>query len=393
MFEYELNPENVKRADIIVGIASYKEAANIAHVTHQVDLGLKKYFKDKKCVIMNCDNDSPDDTKGAFMKTKTTTPKIYITTPPEVAGKGYNFENMFRKGNQLGARATVCIDGDIKSVTPEWVKYFAEPILKGGDYVTPIYSRHKYDGTITNNICYPMIYGLLCMDLRQPIGGDFALSSRFADYLLLQPWHRTTGMYGVDIFLTLNAILGGFKVSQVGLGTKIHKPSAPKLGPMFIQVIGTAFLALVNNVEKWQDLKTVLITEKNGKKKLEKEQSLTLDREALREKVADGFAVSLKDMGKYLRKETFKAVKGRYESGNMDMSEELWVKVVYEMIASFNKVSDHENLLETFRTLYFARTLTFVNDTWGWPTAKAEELIAQQAKTFFDNRSYLIDML
>lgn len=393
MFDYELNPQNIKRADIVVGLASYKEADNIDHATHQLDLGLQKYYKDKKCVIMNCDNNSPDDTKGVFMKTKTVTPKIYITTPPEVAGKGFNLENMFRKAHQLGARVIICVDADIKSMTPEWIYHFAEPIFKGYDYVAPIYSRHKYDGTITNNICFPLTYGLLCMDLRQPIGGDFALSLRFADYVIMQPWHRTTGQYGIDIFLTLKAILGGFKVSQTGLGSKVHKPSAPKLGPMFLQVIGTAFLDILNNMYTWKDLKTVLITEKFGEKEPGKEQKLTVDREALEEKVVDGYKQYLPQMEKYLKPETFEAVKGRFGNEKINITTELWVKIVYEMIAAFSVEEDRITLLETFRALYFARTLTFMNDTWGWPTSKAEEMVLEQARAFFDNRSYLIEMV
>ncbi|MGR3176678.1 MAG: glycosyltransferase [Candidatus Anammoxibacter sp.] len=393
MFEYELNPQNVKRADIVFGLCSYKEADNISNATHKLDQGLKKFYSDKKCVIINCDNASPDGTKSVFMNTRTSCPKIYITTHPDIAGKGYNLENMFRKAHHLGARVIVCIDADIKSIETEWVQYFTEPILKGYDFVTPIYSRHKYDGTITNNICFPLIYGLFCMDIRQPIGGDFALSGRFADYTLLQPWHRTTGRYGIDIFLTLNAILGGFKVSQTGLGAKVHKPSAPKLGPMFLQVIGTAFLFILNDLYKWKDLQTVIVTEKFGKSKLDKEQKLTIDRDDLRQKVDNGYKKYLPYMKKYLKNDTFQAVKGRHESGDVNITDELWVKIIYEMMAAFHVEDDTDTVLETLRSLYFARTQTFINDTWGWPTAKAEELVIQQAKKFFEQRSYLIDLI
>ena len=92
MFEYEVHPKNIKEADIVVGLASYNEEDNISYPTKQISLGLRKYFKNKKSVIINCDNHSPDDTKSAFLATKTEIPKIYITTPPEIQGKGYNFE-------------------------------------------------------------------------------------------------------------------------------------------------------------------------------------------------------------------------------------------------------------------------------------------------------------
>ena len=162
MFERETNPRGVKQADIVVGLASYNEADSIAVPTTQADIGLRQYFGDRTLAIVNCDNASPDDTESAFMETETGVPKVYMTTPPDTPGKGYNFENMFRKVMELDAEVLICLDADLTNVTPEWVKYFTDPVLAGYDFVNPIYSRHKYDGTITNSICFPLIYGLFC---------------------------------------------------------------------------------------------------------------------------------------------------------------------------------------------------------------------------------------
>lgn len=185
MLEREEREKEVKEADIVVGLPSYNEADTISYPTTQVDVGLRKYFPDMKAAIINCDNNSTDGTEEAFLKTDTEVPKIYITTPEGQKGKGYNFENLFRKTSHLNAKILICIDADIKSITPEWVKYFGEAIQKGYDFATPIYVRHKYDGTITNNICYPLVNGLLGKNLRQPIGGDFALRGPFIKYLII----------------------------------------------------------------------------------------------------------------------------------------------------------------------------------------------------------------
>ncbi len=56
--------------------------------------------------------------------------------------------------------------------------------------------------------------------------------------------------YGVDIFMTSEAVLSGYSVAQVTLGSKIHKPSAPKLGKMFTQVVDTLFRQL--SVSSWE---------------------------------------------------------------------------------------------------------------------------------------------
>ncbi len=47
-------------------------------------------------------------------------------------------------------------------------------------HIAPYYHRHKYDGTITNGIIYPMTRTLYGKSVRQPIGGEFGFSGRLA---------------------------------------------------------------------------------------------------------------------------------------------------------------------------------------------------------------------
>ena len=57
--------------NVVVGIPSYNESDSISYVTKTVDEGLREYFPDKKSIIVNVDNNSPDNTKEAFLDTKT----------------------------------------------------------------------------------------------------------------------------------------------------------------------------------------------------------------------------------------------------------------------------------------------------------------------------------
>lgn len=271
------NPQNIKTADIVVGIPSLNEADSIGFVVEMMNKGLKKYYKKHKCVIINVDNNSPDGTGNVFMKTKTANPKMYVSTCSGMRGKGNNFLNLFDQIKKLNARAVIVIDADMQSVTPEWVKNFLDPILnKKYDFVTPYYSRNEYDGTITNNITYPLIYGLYGIDLRQPIGGDFSFSSRIIESWTAKKWHKTTRQYGVDIFMTLEAIIGNYKICQVNLGQKIHKPSSPKLGPMFSQVVATIFKQIVTTKDKWMKTDKVMKIPMFGKNKLGHPQPMEL---------------------------------------------------------------------------------------------------------------------
>ena len=127
----EENPQKVQQADIIVGIPSFNEADCIPFVAEQAAIGLKTYFKDYRSVLINCDNHSEDQTRQAFLSEETDIPKIYLSTPAGVKGKGNNFRNLFRKAVDLGAQAIVVVDADLRSITPRWIKNLGEPLFQG----------------------------------------------------------------------------------------------------------------------------------------------------------------------------------------------------------------------------------------------------------------------
>ncbi len=85
-----------------------------------------------------------------------------------------------------GRSSCLFFDSDLKSVKPWWVERLTTPIINGySDFVTPpFYIRHKYDGTITNQVCYPLITSLFCLAIRQPIGGDFGVGKELIDIYL-----------------------------------------------------------------------------------------------------------------------------------------------------------------------------------------------------------------
>ncbi len=388
----KINPYNVETADLIVGIPSYNEADNIANVVEKSNEGLRKYYPEFRSVIINVDNNSPDDTRRVFLNSVNTVPKIYISTPPGVKGKGNNFFNLFQTAVQLNARAIVVVDADLMSITPEWIRDLAYPILNEDyDFVTPLYSRNEYDGTITNNICYPLIYGLLGKDIRQPIGGDFAVSARLARYYLKQPWHKTTRQYGVDIFMTLHALLGDFKICQVGLGAKIHKPSAPKLGPMFTQVVGTLFETLLANKSKWEKTTTVQEIPLLGKRVLDKPQALSIDYKSMKATARYEFNINREVLSRALSPELFERFAQMYDSGKINIGMNLWTKAVYDLLYAYDTTDANSYLIEAMKSLYFGRVVSYIKQTLDLDHQESEELIRKQARHFFKMRNYFLN--
>ncbi|MBU1684386.1 glycosyltransferase [Patescibacteria group bacterium] len=381
-------PKN-KKIDIVVGIPSYNEADNIEFVAKQIDLGLRKYFPKLKSAIINVDNDSPDNTKDEFLKAKTKTPKIYISTPKGIRGKGNNFYNLFKAAKKLQAKTIIVVDADLKSITPEWISILGKPILNGYDYVTPLYNRHEYDGSITNHLCYPLMYGLLNRVIRQPIAGDFSFSSNLMEYWINKTWYQTTKHYGVDIFMTLGAILGKFKTCQVNLGAKIHKPSAPKLGQMFSQVVGTLFKELSANKDGWQQKKIIKETV-FGKEKYQAPQNLSIDYKGIKATALYEFKINQNILKQALSEENYEKIHTMYSQQKLDITGNLWSKIIYDLLYAFDTTDLNSNLIEAMKSLYFGRVVSFIKQSLDLDYKESEALLQKQAESFLKNRSYLL---
>src|SRR3989337_2720274 len=128
------------------------------------------------------------------------------------------------KAVELNAEACCGVDADLRSITPEWIELLLSPVIrKCFDFVAPLYSRHKYDGTITNSIVYPVTRTLYGRRVRQPIGGEFGFSGKMAEFYVSQDvWESHVARLGVDIWMTTEAIANDFKVCQTFLQAQIH---------------------------------------------------------------------------------------------------------------------------------------------------------------------------
>ncbi len=389
----EINPNKIENCAIVVGIPSYNEADFISNVVKVVDEGLVKYFDDKSAVIINSDNNSSDGTGEVFLGIKTKTPKIYISTPPGVKGKGNNFRNLFLKIKELGAGAVMVVDADLKSIMPEWVKCLILPIIDGYDYITPIYERDKYDASITNHLCYPMLYGLLGYNIRQPIGGDFGFSGKMANYWLKQEWTEEVRRFGIDIFMTLNAIKFGAKLGQADLGFKIHKTSAPKLDNMFLEVAGSLFAFLSENGNLWKS-KLVEIQKPSLVCGVSNEEGFSLEdfnqkestaraKEKINAKIGAKFEENYKAVKPFISEEVRVGLeRAFFKEKSFGLDGELWAKAVYCLLGAFQDGADKDVVLILLRALFFARRNVFFKEIRGKSHKDLERIIKREVDYF-----------
>jgi len=396
-----VNPSNIKSAEIVVGIPSYNEADSIFFPVEQASKGLSIYFPHQSSVIINVDNCSEDGTKDAFLNTPTKVPKIYASTEKGVRGKGCNIRNLFEIATGLGAKSIILLDADLKSLTPMWIKYFMEPLTDGYDFVVPIYMRHKYDGTITNNIAYPMLRTLFGLRIRQPIAGDFAISGRLAECLLLEPtWDEDIYNFGIDIWMTSVAICRNFNVCQAFLGSsKTHRPKDPAsdLGPMFSQVIGTIFKLMKNYEYVWKYVErsrpSVIYGFGLGQSGVSEE--VKVNTELLHKSFLQGFEDYGEIWQQVLLPSNMQVIQrlSKVEPEQFHYEDDEWVRILFDfaLASIFNKDLDNKKLIEALIPLYYSCTLSFVNRVSKMDDAETELHLEDWALRFEEAKYYLME--
>ncbi len=390
--------EEIERADILVGIPCYNNQATIEHVARMVTRGLSKHYKDLRSVIMVADGGSTDDTREVAkeFQIKPWQEKI-VSIYRGPAGKGSAFRSIFEAAYRLKVRVCMVVDSDLRSITSDWVKHLLKPILEMDyQYVSPLYSRYKYDGTITNNIVYNLTRALYGLRIRQPIGGDFAFVGELAKYYIEQDvWETDVAQYGIDIWMTTNAITNNLNICQSNLGVKIHdaKDPAESLGPMFRQVVHTLFVLMEQNEAAWKSVRGSRTVPLFGLQKYTEPDPIAVDLDRLVQEYKTGFR-QFKGLYKDIfcpkcydeLKKCAKKAKTKFV-----MPVETWVMVLYETAATFHRWKDNRTQLVNLVTpLYLGRVASFINQTKKMDSAQAEEVVEEQAQVFEDHKDYLV---
>jgi glucosylglycerate synthase len=371
----------VGSADLLVGIPSFNNAATVGHVARTVAAGLRTYFPDSSPVIVNADGGSKDGTSDAIAASTDGLPTItgaYVGPP----GKGSAFRAIFEVATQLGVEACAVVDSDLRSITPEWITRLISPVKDGtADYVTPLYARHKFDGTITNNVAYPLTRALYGLRLRQPIGGEFGFSPELArDFLEgaafggSDVWQTDVARFGIDIYMTTTALVRDKVVVQAFLGAKIHDPKDPgaDLAPMFTQVVSTLFRLAVANPERWRGVRGSKPADIVGSVEPVEPEAVNASVAILQEKYA---------AGRTEHQGTWAEILSAPVPDRVD--DTAWARIVYDfLVASKKRPAETQRYVGALVPLYFARVASFIEEARDLDTEKAEALVERQAAVF-----------
>lgn len=359
---------------IVVISPSLNEEDNIQKIVRVIDGGLYKYYPKSNSLIVNVDSNSDDDTVKFFLNCPTRFSKKSIINRDSIRGKGANIKKaLSRFKNKFDY--FMMIDSDVTSAQESWVFKLLSPLVKGkSQIVIPLYTRNRYESNTTNHFSSPIIYACLNKDISQPIAGEFGFTNKLAVDIYKEILYPSDYKYGIDTVITWTAILKDYRIEQSIIGKKIHKPSFPKIVPMFEQVASTTFRLVNQN--------RIMILENLKKKDGEMVYFKCIDEKYV-------LPVNV-EKRKKIKKIAIEMIKmnpppiflDRKHYGLQPLTSFMWVDILadYLKILLTNKltIKETDNLAKSIVGYYLLRVLGYLDEVEKMSTQKIERILIGQ---------------
>lgn len=406
MFETVLRGEGQRRlaeigaADILVGIPTYKNARTIASVARSAAEGLARFYPRLRCAVAVVDGGSTDETipNASSMPLPPGVGRI-VTTYQGMQGKGSAVRAIFEMGRVLQSHVIIVLEADLQTLTPDWIRKLAQPILtKEYSLVLPWYVRPLPDGAVTDLLAFPLTRLLYGLEVRQPMGGEFALSAELAGRLSAKDvWETDVARHGFDIWLTTIAINEGVRLCQVRLGTKLDdsREMLLTLDPTFVQAVGTLFRMMDIYRRRWPQMGAARSAPFSGNGVLDDTFRKGVP-PITTASLADAFTAGVRRYSRIwktvLLPSNRSVIKQLLEKqgGGYHFPADLWARVVFDFAVVYNKgEGDPDKVVAALLPLYYARAATVMKEAGSKPDA-IEKAIVSQADVFAAEKPYLV---
>lgn len=377
-------------ARVVVGIPSYRNLNTVGAVVQIVAEGLDQHFQHLDPVLVSTDGHSFDQTLDIAMATPvTSTVRRVGTRYHGLPGKGSAIRSILEIAVSLGARACAIVEADVTSIEPDWIPALVGPVLSGEyDMIVPRYFYQRPLAGGNDLLAAPFLQSLFGTNLCTPLAGEFAVSGFLAGRMSAKDvWETDVARAGINVWLSITAILDGFKLGQVRLGERIHQ--SPGRGPAngkFIQQVGTLFrLAWLYRRRQREGTNPPPIP-LHGRWPPRSHAASNSWPSA-----APVLAAAHKGVGRYINSawpgillpETLAKVRESFVNEPYTFPPDLWAQIVYDFFVVYNKGDgDPDRVIEALFPLYHARLAAFLEAGSTLGETGREALIEEQAASF-----------
>ncbi len=401
---------NVGEVDIVVGLPTHNNAKTIEPIIRAIQAGILKCFPRERAVIINADAGSQDGTPDLVVGTSIddvwSASKVFalrtlhsISTPYARAPEpGTALRTILAAADLLRAKACVVVSPDSTTMEPDWLQRLVTPVYNDNfDLVSPIYRRQKFEGVLMRNLLYPMTRAIYGYRIREPYASEFAISGRLAtDFLTQEIWNNEWGRSGAEIYLTIAALTGKYRVCQSFLGTKTQpNRGADDLVAAMRRTVGALFSSLDGNFPLWSAIAASQPVTTLGVQSEVMAEPVRVNRKQLREMFATGVAHLEPVFRSILSPSTLSELQriATLEVDEFNYPADVWAKTVFEFAASYHKsVISRDHIIQALVPLYRGRTLSFLRENRDVSGEDIERNVESLCREFERLKPYLLEV-
>jgi len=401
---------NVGEVDILVGLPTHNNAKTIEPVIRAIQACILKCFPRDRAVIINADGGSQDGTPelvlGASIDDVWSASKVYAlrtlhsisTRYARTPAAGTALRTILAAADLLRAKACVVVSPDSTTIEPDWLQRLVTPVYTDNfDLVSPIYRRQMFEGVLMRNLLYPVTRAIYGQRIREPYASEFAISGRLAtDFLTQEIWNEDGGSIGAEIYLTIAAITGKYRVCQSFLGTKTQlNRGASDLVAAMRRTVGALFSSLDGNFPLWSTIAASQPVTTLGAQSEVMMEPVRVNRKHLREMFATGVAELEPVFRSILSASTLSELQriATLEVGEFNYPADVWAKTVFEFAASYHRsVINRDHIVQALVPLYRGRSLSFLLENRDVSGEDLERNVESLCNEFERLKPYLLEV-
>jgi hypothetical protein len=394
--------DRIGTADLVVGLATAGPAPALDAVAAAVRAGLDTHFPGQPAAIVHVDQARSEATAAAVTAALG---DLRVVSVGPIPGKEDRLDwsaavrKVLTVGRLLQARAIVMLNADLASMTGEWLRGLASPVLKE-DYglVLPLYRRFRHDGTLTQAFVVPLMRSLFGRQLAHPIAEEFACSAPAAETFLAEPvWESDLGRHGLEFWLPAAAIEHGLTVSQAVLGPRTLAPSAQPpapLGPTVGRVASALFALAERSEQFWLEIRGSEPVVSFGVPPEPLPGGPAVDPSRMQEAFVQGVRDLLPVWERIIDPDNFGEVLELSDRplDRFRFSDRLWTRVVYDFLLAYRaRTVYRSHASQSLAPLYLGRAASVILDTQARPPAAITQSATRLCGVFEDEKPYLVD--
>lgn len=261
------------------------------------------------------------------------------------------------------------------------------------DFVSPYYTRDRHEVTINDMIAYPLTRALYGRDVRQPLGGEVAMSPlAWRTFINRDVWETDVARFGIHIWMVTLAINAGWRLYQAPLGTKTHDYKDPTVGfePKFMQIVGTLFRLMSIHRRVWPDVRVVLPVPTWGEVHYLDPEPVPTTRQTLWDGFLKGVKRYRRNLDHILETDQRQLLKTLVADDTIGLPADAWARMVMDFAVVYNRgEGDPDKVALSLLPLYYARKATLLRQLEGQPWTAVEDAIREQCDAFFQMKTYL----